>query len=165
MISRTLHRSVARSLAAASAAVLLTITLAACSAPVALEPADDAANPGCAEIIVRLPEALGEQPLRETNAQGTGAWGDPTTILLRCGVEVPGPTTQQCVEVGGIDWIVDDSDKPIFRFVTYGRTPATEVIVDYDKASASALIDLVGAISPIPAENRCIDVSDVLPAG
>ena len=38
-------------------------------------------------------------------------------------------------------------------------------VVDYDKASASALIDLVGALSTIPAENRCIDVSDVLPAG
>lgn len=161
MISRTLHRS----LAAVSAAVLLTITLAGCASAVALEPADDATNPQCAEVIVRLPDALGEQKLRETNAQGTGAWGDPATILLRCGVEVPGPTTQQCVEVGGIDWIVDDSNKPIFRFVTYGRTPATEVIVDYDKASASALIDLVGAISPIPTENRCIDVSDTLPAG
>lgn len=165
MISRTLPRTMARSLTAFSAAILLSVTLAGCAAAVALEPADDATNPGCAEVIVRLPDALGEQKLRETNAQGTGAWGDPATILLRCGVEVPGPTTQQCVEVGGIDWIVDDADKPIFRFTTYGRTPATEVIVDYDKASASALIDLVGAISPIPAENRCTDVSDVLPAG
>lgn len=165
MISRTLPRSAARSLAAVSAAALLSVTLAGCATAVALEPADDAANPGCAEVIVRLPDALGEQKLRETNAQGTGAWGDPATVLLRCGVEVPGPTTQQCVEVGGIDWIVDDADKPKFRFTTYGRTPATEVIVDYDKASASALIDLVGAISPIPAENRCTDVSDVLPAG
>lgn len=165
MISRTLTRSVARSLAAVSSAVLLSVALAGCATAVALEPADDATNPGCAEVVVRLPDALGEQQLRETNAQGTGAWGDPATILLRCGVEVPGPTTQQCVEVGGIDWIVDDTDKPIFRFTTYGRTPATEVIVDYDKASASALIDLVGAISPIPAENRCTDVSDVLPAG
>lgn len=161
MLSRTLTRS----LAAIGSALLITATLAGCASPVALEPADDATNPGCAEIVVRLPEALGEQKLRETNAQGTGAWGDPATILLRCGVEVPGPTTDQCVEVGGIDWIVDDSNKPIFRFVTYGRTPATEVIVDYDKASASALIDLVGAISMIPAENACVDVSDVLPAG
>ncbi len=161
MLSRTL----ARSLAAIGSALLITATLAGCTAAVALEPAADATNPGCAEIVVRLPEALGEQKLRETNAQGTGAWGDPATILLRCGVEVPGPTTAQCVEVGGVDWIVDDSNKPIFRFVTYGRTPATEVIVDYDKASASALIDLVGAMSVIPAQNACLDVSDVLPAG
>ncbi|SDS50133.1 DUF3515 family protein [Microterricola viridarii] len=161
MLSRTLTRP----LAALGTALLITATLAGCAAAVALEPADDATNPGCAEIVVRLPEALGEQKLRETNAQGTGAWGDPATILLRCGVEVPGPTTQQCVAVGGIDWIVDDSNKPIFRFVTYGRTPATEVIVDYDKASASALIDLEGAISVIPAENACVDVTDVLPAG
>ena len=165
MISRTVTRSMIRTLSVVGAAALLTATLSGCTTAVALEPADDAANPGCAEVVVRLPEALGEQKLRETNAQGTGAWGDPATILLRCGVEVPGPTTQQCVEVGGVDWIVDDSNKPIFRFTTYGRTPATEVIVDYDKASASALIDLVGALSSIPAENRCIDVSDVLPAG
>ncbi len=160
MSSRTLIRS----LAALGSALLLTGALAACATPVALEPAEDATNPDCANIVLRLPDALGEQKIRETNAQGTGAWGDPATILLRCGVEVPGPTTQQCVEVGGIDWIVDDSNKPIFRFVTYGRTPATEVIVDYDKASASALIDLVGALSSVPATNRCLDVSDVLPA-
>ena len=143
----------------------LLLLLAGCSPIVALEPAADATNPDCAAVIVRLPDTVGDLDRRETNAQGTGAWGDPATILLRCGVEVPGPTTQQCVEVGGVDWIVDDSNKPIFRFTTYGRTPATEVIVDYDKASASALIDLVGALSTIPAENRCIDVSDVLPAG
>lgn len=164
MISRTAPRPPARSLVALGTAALLVATLAGCTAAVALEPAADAADPGCAEVVVRLPEALGEQRLRETNAQGTGAWGEPATVLLRCGVEVPGPTTAQCVEVGGVDWIIDESDEPIFRFTSYGRTPATEVIVDYDKASASALIDLAGAISAVPATSRCIDVTDVVPA-
>ena len=51
-------RTVLRSLAALGAALLLTGTLAGCAAAVALEPAPEAADPGCAEIVVRLPEHL-----------------------------------------------------------------------------------------------------------
>ena len=66
------------------------VSLAGCAAIVPLEPAPDANNPGCAEVIVRLPERVAEQPQRETNAQATGAWGSPASILLHCGVSVPG---------------------------------------------------------------------------
>ena len=69
------------------------IALTGCAPTVTLEPAADAANPECAEVIVRLPDTVDNNDYRHTDAQGTGAWGDPAAVLLRCGVPVPGPTT------------------------------------------------------------------------
>jgi Protein of unknown function (DUF3515) len=136
----------------------LTVLLAGCAPAVALEPADDAVNPACAEVIVRLPETVAELPRRLTNAQATGAWGEPASVLLRCGVPVPAPTaTLPCVTVDGVDWLRDDSDDPNFVFTTYGRNPAVEVIVDYDAASGfSALSDLARAVSELPLEGQCL---------
>lgn len=55
------------------------------------------------------------------------AWGDPA-IIARCGVSSPGPTTDECFTVDGIDWVgVPLSDG--YRFVTYGRSPAIEVLI------------------------------------
>ena len=54
-----------------------------CAPTLNLEPGPDANNPGCAEVVVRLPNQLGELPSRNTNAQGTGAWGEPASVILR----------------------------------------------------------------------------------
>ena len=125
----------------------LTLLLTGCSAPVALEPAADAINPACAAVVVRLPETVSTLVSRETNAQGTGAWGTPASVILRCGVPVPAPTAAlPCVTVEGIDWLRDDSNDPNFVFTTYGREPAVEVIVDADAASGlEALTDVAYA--------------------
>ena len=146
-------------------AVLLagvTLVLAGCAAAVPMQPAADAANPDCAEIIVRLPESVADQPSRETNAQGTGAWGDPAAVLLTCGVPVPGPTTLPCVNINGVDWIEDDSEAPQYRYTTYGREPATEVYLDSEVVSGSTtLVDLAAAVSNIPATKACLGANDV----
>jgi hypothetical protein len=82
---------------------------------------------------------------------------------LHCGVEVPGPSTLPCVEVNGIDWIEDDSQKPTYRYTTFGRSPAVEVVLDSEKVSGTTtLVDLAGAVEKIPATNRCTDLSDVI---
>ena len=135
-------------------ALPLALVLAGCSQTVALEPADDAANPVCAEVSVRLPDTADGQPLRSTNAQATGAWGNPASIILRCGVPAPAPTAElPCLTVEGIDWLRDDSDAPNYVFTTYGRVPAVEVIVDGDKASGfAALVDLAPAVGRLPVE-------------
>lgn len=149
-----------RALPVAATAVLL---LAGCAAPVALEPAADATSVGCAEMSVRLPDVVAEQPERETNAQGTAAWGTPAAVILHCGVEVPGPTTERCVSVLGVDWIVDESqaDEEIYTLTTYGRDPAVEVTVDQSRASgSSAVTDLANAVSYLPKERECTNVSD-----
>jgi hypothetical protein len=137
--------------------------LAGCAGIVPMQPAVDANNPACAPVIVRLPESVAEQKKRETNAQATGAWGEPATILLHCGVEIPGPSTLPCVEVNGIDWIEDDSQKPTYRYTTFGRTPAIEVVLDSEKVSGTTtLVDLAGAVEKIPATNKCTDLSDTI---
>lgn len=155
-------RSLALRTAAALALLAGTIALTGCTAIVPLEPATDAVNPACADVIVHLPSTVADQPIRETNAQSTGAWGDPTGVLLHCGVEVPGPTTLPCLRVNGIDWIEDDSEAPFYRYTTFGRDPATELVVDSEKVSGStALVDLSAAVATVPATGQCVGAEDV----
>ena len=137
--------------------------LAACAGVVPLTPAADATNPACADVIVRLPDAIGTSAKRETNAQATGAWGEPVSVLLRCGVAVPGPSTLLCVTLKGIDWLRDDSDAPNYVFTTYGRDPAVEVVINGTMISGTdTLIDLSNAVGSIPATRACTNPDDVL---
>lgn len=101
-----------------------------CSTTIPLDPPTDANNPHCAEIMVRLPKDLGGQERVWTDAQSTAAWGSPTSVILACGVTPPGPSTLKCVSLGGVDWLVDESEQPNFRITSYGRTPAVQVFVD-----------------------------------
>jgi hypothetical protein len=151
-----------RASALAGAALLCAALLSGCAATVALDAAPDANNPGCAEIIVRLPSAVDGKQLRQTNSQATGAWGNPAVVLLRCGIPIPGPTTMPCVEVDGIDWLVDNAKAPeTVRYVTFGRSPATEVIIDHTKAADSNVLpDLAQAIASIPATKKCTNLND-----
>ena len=103
------------------------LLLAGCTPIVALDPADDAENPACAAVIVQLPDTVDDLASRETDAQGTAAWGDPATVRLYCGVPTPDPTSLlRCYTIGGVDWLIDDSDDPNAFAVTYGRTPAVQ---------------------------------------
>lgn len=145
-------------------APLLLAVLAACSPIVALEPAADATNPKCAEIIVRLPDSVGGQQIRETDAQATAAWGTPTSVLLRCGVTPPGPTTDTCFTVNGVDWLRDSTKAPRFVFTTFGRVPATQVIVDtgITPVSGSQILDDLGnAVGSIKQTSKCLSREDV----
>lgn len=144
-------------LVVAAAAALLT----GCSQPVPFDAAPEAADPACADVVVRLPDEVAGLAERETSAQGTGAWGTPAAVLLVCGVTPPGPTTERCVSVDGVDWIIDESDAPRYRFTTFGRTPAVQVVVDNDVVSGTtAITDLSGAVAVIPADGACTTVDD-----
>ena len=141
--------------------VCATFMLTGCAGIVPMQPAPDANNPDCASVIVRLPDLVAEQTKRETNAQATGAWGQPAAVLLTCGVSVPGPTTLPCVEVNGIDWIEDDSEAPLYRYTTFGRTPAVEVAIDSQVVSGTTvLVDLGYAVSFLPQTGQCTDLAD-----
>jgi hypothetical protein len=158
------RRALPRLVAAASVAVVALPLLAACSRPVPFEAAPDAVDPDCAAVVVRLPDAVAGEEARETDAQGTGAWGNPASVLLRCGVEPPAPTTLRCVSVDEVDWIIDESDAPRYRFTTYGRTPAVEVVVDNDVVSGTTVIaDLSPAVSVIEAQGGCTDLEELAP--
>ncbi|GAA1795127.1 DUF3515 family protein [Leucobacter iarius] len=128
-----------------------------------MDPAKDANNPRCADVTVRLPATIGDFEKRTTNAQSTGAWGDPAAVLLRCGIESTGPTTLECVAVDGVDWIIDRSRAPLYRFEAYGRSPGLEVIVDSKKASGTEAVQELGAVAKLlPQTRKCSSVSDTL---
>ncbi len=131
----------------AAAAALLA--LAGCARTVVLPPADEAADPGCAELIVTLPEQIGEEsrpePLerRTTTSQATAAWGDPSAITLRCGMPAPAPSTQRCISVNGVDWLEVAQEGGVWTFVSYGRSPATEVVIDTGAVTAVTALEAV----------------------
>lgn len=147
------------------AGVLTLLALTGCSSTVALEPAPDANNPACAEVTVRLPDAIGDLNRRWTDAQATGAYGDPTAVIISCGVEVPGPTASlQCSTLAGIDWLVDDTLFPKVRMTTYGRNPAVQVFVDTSRIGGNEVLSntgLVSGISTIKATSNCIAPDEV----
>lgn len=141
----------------------LTATLTSCSPDVPMDPADDANNPECANVIVRLPSTVDNLERRYTNAQSTGAWGTPERILLRCGIEPSGPTTDECVSVNSVDWIVDDSQAPLYRFEAYGRSPGLEVIVDSSEVSGTNVIsELSSSVGVLPQTRHCTSIADEL---
>ena len=137
-------------------------TLAGCAPTVSLDPAEDAANPDCAEIIVRLPPDLAGAERRDTDAQATAAWGSPASVILHCGVAVPGPTTERCISIDDVDWVEDASEDPVFTYTSYGRDPATEVTIDSRLISASnALTEVTPAVGTLPAQGGCVGAEDV----
>ena len=137
------------------------VFLTGCAPIVTLEPAEDANNAECAEIIVRLPDELAGEQKRRVNAQSTGAWGEPVSVILRCGLEPVEVSALPCVSAGEIDWLVDDSNAPSYRFISYARFPATEVIIDSTKlAGVTVLEQLSSTIGVLPATKRCTETTN-----
>ncbi|MBM6621169.1 DUF3515 domain-containing protein [Micrococcaceae bacterium RIT802] len=135
------------------------LALAGCSSPANVEPAADASNPRCADMMVTMPEEVAGYTLRDTTSQATAVWGDPSKIILRCGVNVPGPTTDPCVSVNGVDWVAKEGDVA-WTLTTYGRTPATEVLFNPNEVpSSSVLAQLSSAAERIPADGKCSTLS------
>ncbi|AVL97013.1 MULTISPECIES: DUF3515 family protein [Microbacterium] len=149
-----------RRLAAVAGAIALAAGLAGCSTTVHLEPAADANDPACANVSVLLPNTVGGYERVWTDAQATGAWGDPT-VVLRCGVEPPAPSDLVCTTLGGVDWLVLEQEEERQRLVTYGREPAIEVIirrgeqVDFQSIVDSLSSNIQSGLAPATAQ--CTD--------
>lgn len=139
--------------------VLAGSLLAGCASTVSMHPAPDANNPLCADVTVKLPKRVGTLERQFTDAQATGAWGEPAAVLLSCGVPVPPPTTMPCQTFKGVDWIIDESQLPQYTATTYGRVPAVEVVIDGSKISGSiALEDVANAVQSLPKYGQgCTD--------
>lgn len=132
------------------------LLLSGCSAPIALESAEAANDPACAEVIVRLGDQLVGEDRRTTNAQSTAAWGDPAAVILRCGLEPVTVSQLPCVTAGDVDWLIDESAAPTYRFITFGRSPATEVIVDSTQVSGVSVLDQLAPLMQfLPATAQC----------
>ena len=128
---------------------------------VPLEPAEQANNPECAESIVRLPDELAGLPERRVNAQSTAAWGEPAAVILRCGLEPVEVSALVCVTASDVDWLLDESEAPNYRFISYARSPATEVIVDSTVvAGVTVLEELAASIGVLAATKRCTEITN-----
>jgi outer membrane murein-binding lipoprotein Lpp len=145
--------------AAIACAIVGVTVLSGCSSIANVQAADDAGNPLCAEMMVLLPSEIADQQKRQTNSQATAVWGDPSQLVLRCGVTPPPPSTDPCVTVNGVDWLAKEGEKS-WTLTTYGRTPATELIFDPNVTpSSTVLASLATAASKIPAQRHCTDVT------
>jgi hypothetical protein len=155
---------VIRRVSALSALVVALAALTACTPTVHMEPAADANDPLCAEVSVRLPKTIGGLDRVWTDAQATAAWGEPSTVLFRCGLESPAASTLQCVSFGGVDWLVDDEDYPRLRMTTFGRTPAAQAYVDTSTISGDQALDALKlAVGTLPVTGACTTVSEAAP--
>lgn len=161
-------RRLARALAVPALLGVVAAT-AACAPRIGVPVADDAADPLCADVVLALPDALAEDlPRVGTTSQATAAWGAPgAAVTLRCGVEVPGPTTTECQSVesdaGTVDWLVVEDDGT-WTFTTYGRDPAVQVVVPPAVAethSTAFVADLARAVMEVPQTRACVGVADV----
>jgi hypothetical protein len=148
---------------AAAAVAACAVLLAGCAPTIGVPAAEDAANPRCAEVMLTLPDRIGgDLPQVKTDAQATTAWGSSgAAVTLRCGVTPPGPSAD-CQQVespsGTVDWIVQAGQDGTWRFVTYGRDPAVEVVVPpavTEDHSTSFIGDLAPAVSKVEATARC----------
>ncbi|MFT4214847.1 MAG: DUF3515 family protein [Microbacterium sp.] len=144
-----------RFVVSAAAIALGAATLTGCSSTVSMTAASAANDPACAEVMARLPDAVDGQARRWTDAQATGAWGEPVTVLMTCGLDAPGPSTLECETVGGVDWLIDPADAPHYRLTTFGRTPAVEVYLDADAVSSRTVMDAIAvAAQQLPTDGR-----------
>ena len=137
----------------ASLTVAGAATLAACSSAVEVAPPDRADDPACAAAT--WPETIAGQARTPTDPEGpwVAAWGDPA-IIARCGLPALEPTTLDCVEVDGIDWIVRElSDGTAMS--TYGTDPAIEVLVPVAYGPGPLLLPAFGdAARALPKSER-----------
>lgn len=115
------------------------------------------ADATCARLATGLPDRLVDQARRSTSSDSpaVAAWGDPA-VLWRCGVTPPGPTSDQCLAVDGVDWIASPLDDGT-AFTTYGREPAVQVLVP-DRYAPEPLVlpGLSAVVVAVPqGERRC----------
>lgn len=132
---------------------LAALTLSGCANPLVVDPAPYAADPDCAEVMLAIPEVVGGLEQRGTTSQATQAWGEDFSIVARCGVEPPGPTTEPCLSIAtasaDVDWLVREEDED-WVAVTFGRSPALELTVPKVRAD-DAVADVLSAVSTAAA--------------
>lgn len=144
-----------------SISVISLVLLSGCARTVTLDAAEFSNDPNCAEVQVRLPGTIGDLEIRLTNSQATAAWGDPAAVLYRCGLDSVEVSALPCVTAGANDWLVDETNAPNYRFISYATDPAVEVVVDSRVASGvTALEALSQAVSVLPKSKVCTLLSD-----
>ena len=158
-----------RRLAVLPVSALLALGLASCGT-VRVPAGEAAADPVCADIVLGAPPQVLGMDRVETSSQGTVAWGEgEDTVVMRCGVTPPGPTTDQCTTLADengteVDWIVREGEDDTFLYTTYGREPAIDVSVPRaaapDPPSAAPRDLTQGVTRNIAAPDFCLGPGD-----
>lgn len=152
------------------ALALVPAVLAGCASAVATTAGPHATDPVCAQVVLATPDELSDLERRDTDAQATTAWGDDSgAVVLRCGVEPLGPTTDRCETVEApdgtsVDWVVvasepDDEAGSDWTFTTYGRVPAVQVLVPaaIARTHPTSFLDALGpAVQHTARERGCL---------
>jgi hypothetical protein len=108
-------------------------------------------------VLVRLPETLGDRERRQVTSQATAAWGDgDSLVVVRCGLDPLGPTTDRCVRVGAVDWVTRTEDDATL-YTTYGRSPAVEIALQGAEPEGTDLVlsEIGTAVEVLPADREC----------
>ena len=144
------------SLGAVLLAGLLAGGLLGCSSIDVTDPAE-AGSAACQSVAALWPKTVAGQSTQQTSASSPAvrAWGKPA-VIARCGLPPIGPTTDQCLDVSGIDWVAHRLTDGV-RFTTYGRSPAIEVLVPSAYQPEPLLLPAFGkAAAAIPqGQRRC----------
>lgn len=134
-------------------AVLMVAALAGCAHAYVIDAAPYASDPECARVMLVIPDVLGGLEMRDTTSQASAAWGTEFEIVARCGVEPPGPTTDEClaIDTGSVqvDWILVRGDDA-WVATTFGRSPALEMVVPRVRAD-QAIGDVLAEVSAAAA--------------
>ena len=132
---------------AALPAALAAFGLTGCVQAVPLQAAPQGTSVACAGIVASVSQidSLSDQALRQTDAQGTAAWGAGPAVTLRCGVQA-GISADPCITVGGVDWQYHTAAKHYTVVTTYGRAPATQLVIDADTLTSE---DVLPSISDV----------------
>ena len=107
-----------------------------------------AADAACTAALAAAPATVLGRPRAPLPVAGAVAWGEPA-VVLRCGLPEQPPTTDRCLTVDDVDWIVADGADPL-RFTAYGRSPTVEVRVPASYGAQNAPSALVG-LAPVAA--------------
>jgi len=138
--------------------VLGAAVLSGCSSAVEVTAPPQARSAACAAAADRWPATVSGKGRVDTTADtdAVAAWGDPP-VIARCGLSALGPTTEQCLDVDGVDWVVRQaSDGAVFT--TFGRDPAIEVLVPRAYAPEPLLLPAFGpAVTALPSNGRTCD--------
>lgn len=135
--------------------LLAATALAGCTGGPAVEAAPQAAAPACVAALAAAPAAVLAQPRTPLDVPGAVGYGDPQ-VVVRCGLPALAPTSDACVTVDDVDWVLTADADPVV-LVSYGRAPALEVSVpaSYGRQNASAaLVDLAPVARALPATGR-----------
>lgn len=151
--------------------ILALLGLAACAPTIGLDSTPHASDPVCAQMLMATPGEIGGYERAKTTAQSTTAWQDGSSF--RCGLDQPGPSTDRCITVGGIDWLsLDAGDERVpanggdgtWTFLSYGRTPTVEIVLTTEVVGAGTVTDVLAqfssALALVEADRECLALVD-----